>query len=26
LVPTNSVYNPSTSSLKVQVVRRGGLR
>ena len=26
LVPTNNVYNPSTSSLKVQVIRRTGLR
>jgi hypothetical protein len=26
LVPTNNVYNPSTSSLKVQVSRRSGLR
>jgi hypothetical protein len=26
LVPTNNVYNPSTSSLKVQVMRRTGLR
>jgi hypothetical protein len=26
LVPTNNVYNPSTSSLKVQVIRRAGLR
>ncbi len=26
LVPTNNVYNPSTSSLKVQVIRRPGTR
>jgi hypothetical protein len=26
LVPTNNVYNPSTSSLRVQVTRRSGLR
>jgi hypothetical protein len=26
LVPTNNVYNPSTSSLRVQVSRRSGLR
>jgi hypothetical protein len=26
LVPTNSVYNPSTASLKIQVIRRTGLR
>jgi hypothetical protein len=26
LVPTNNVYNPSSSSLKVQVMRRTGLR
>ena len=26
LVPTNNVYNPSTSSLSVQVVRRSGTR
>ncbi len=26
LVPTNNVYNPSTSSLNVRVVRRSGLR
>jgi hypothetical protein len=26
LVPTNSVYNPSTSSLNVRVIRRSGTR